>query len=87
MSLPRKRCRGQYYDGAANMAGYKCGVATPILTEEPRALYTHCYGHFVNLAMCDTIKQCRLTRETMDLTHEIRKLIIFHQNEIQSLIK
>ena len=77
MSLPLKRCRGQCYDGAANMAGYKRGVATQILTEEPRALYTHCYGHSLNLAMCDTIKQCRLTRDTMDVTNEISKLIKF----------
>ena len=53
------------------MADYKRGV-----TEEPRALYTHCYGHSLNLAMCGTIKQCRLTRDTMDVTNEISKLTL-----------
>ena len=59
------------------MAGNKRGVATQILTAEPRALYTHCYGHSLNLAMCDTIKKCRLTRDALDVTNEISKLIKF----------
>ena len=37
------RCRGQCYDGAANMKGGNTGVAKQLLDEEPRALYTHCY--------------------------------------------
>ena len=77
MNLPLKSCRGQCFDGAANMAGNKRGVATQILTAEPRALYTHCYGHSLNLAMCDTIKKCRLTRDALDVTNEISKLIKF----------
>ena len=59
------------------MAGHRTGVATQILTMEPRALYTHCYGHSLNLAMCDTIKNCKLTRDAMDVTHEISKLVKF----------
>ena len=27
---------------------------------EPRALYTHCYGHALNLAMCDSVKGCKV---------------------------
>ena len=77
MNLQWNRCRGQCYDGASNMAGSRNGVATQILTREPRALYTHCYGHFLNLAMCDTIKQCKLTRDAVDFTHEISKLVKF----------
>ena len=77
MNLQWNRCRGQCYDGAANMAGHRTGVATQILTMEPRALYTHCYGHSLNLAMCDTIKNCKLTRDAMDVTHEISKLVKF----------
>ena len=57
MNLQLKRCRGQCYNGAANMAGCRTGVASQILSIESRALYTHCYGHSLNLAMCDTIKK------------------------------
>lgn len=72
MNLQWNRCRGQCYDGAANMAGHRNGVAAQIPIVEPRALYMHCYGHSLNLAMCDTIKNCKLTRDAMDITHEIR---------------
>ena len=49
--------RRQCYDAASAMAGYKSGVATRLLQEQPKALYSHCYGHALNLACGDTIKQ------------------------------
>ena len=59
------------------MAGHKKGVATQILSVEPRALYTHTYGHSLNLVMCDMIKNCKLTRDAMDITNEGIKLVKF----------
>ena len=56
MDLSISNCRGQCYDGAINMSGVRRGVATQLLTEEPHALYNHCYGHALNLAIGDTIK-------------------------------
>ena len=38
------------------MAGAKTGVSTQIKSEEPRAIFTHCYGHSLQLAVGDTIK-------------------------------
>lgn len=75
MNLQLKRCRGQCYDGAASMAGSRTGVATQILSLEPRALYTHCYGHSLSLAMCDTMKLCKGARDALDITFEISKLL------------
>ena len=46
-----KNCRGQCYDGAANIARVRNGVATQLLAVERRALYTHCYGHFPQSSM------------------------------------
>ena len=77
MNLTLNRCRGQCYDGASAMAGSKSDVATQILSEEPRALFTHCYGHSLNLAVCDSIKQCKIIQDALDVTHEITKLIKF----------
>ena len=51
MNLRIENCRGQCYDGASNMSGVKSGVAAKILHLEYRALYTHCYGHTLNLAV------------------------------------
>ena len=59
------------------MAGSRTGVVTQILSLEPRALYTHCYGHFSSLAMCDTMKPCKDARDALDTTFEISKLLKF----------
>lgn len=75
MNLTLTKMRGQCYDGASCMSGLKSGVATRLSEEEPRAIYTHCYGHALNLACSDTIKQCTLMRDALDMTHEITKLI------------
>ena len=77
MNLQWNRCRGQCYDGAANMAGVRNGVATRVLRVEPRALYTHCYGHSLSLSMCDTMKHSKIARDALDTTFEISKLIKF----------
>lgn len=46
-------CRGQCYDRVGAMAGANKGVAKVMCDEEPRALFTHCYGHMLNLAIGD----------------------------------
>ncbi len=75
LNLSLSRVRGQCYDGAATMSGAKSGVATRLCAAEPRAIFTHCYGHSLNLACCDTIKRCKLMKDAMDTTYEIIKLI------------
>lgn len=65
------RCRGQCYDGASNMSGSRNGVKTQILQLEGKALYTHCYGHVLSLAVSDTIKGIASLRSCMDTTHEL----------------
>ena len=57
MKFSLKNCRGQCYDEASNMSGAKSGVAKQISEEEKRAVYTHCYGHALNLAAHDAVKQ------------------------------
>ena len=42
---------------------------------EPRAVYTHCHGHSLNLACADTINTCKLLKVALDTAHEITKLI------------
>ena len=38
--------------------------------QEPRALFTHCYGHALSLAVADSIKRVK----GMDTTYKISKL-------------
>lgn len=69
------KLRGQCYDGAATMAGTKAGVAKKLSDEEPRAVYTHCYGHAINLACGDTIRNSKLMKDALNTTHVIVKLL------------
>ena len=77
LNLGLSRCRGQCYDGASNMTGKKNGVATQILKLEERALFTHCYGHSLNLAANDALKVVPVMKDASDVTYEICKLIKF----------
>ena len=77
MNLSMNKIRGQCYDGASNMAGAKKGVAKQIMDIERRALFTHCYGHTLNLACSDAVKGCRVLKSALETTREITKLIKF----------
>ena len=74
-NLKIENCRGQCYDGAANMTGAKERVATQLRQTEPRALLTHCYGHALNLAESETIRTSKVMKDALDTTFEISKLI------------
>jgi hypothetical protein len=67
--------RGQCYDGASTMSGCKNGLAKLIQDAEPRALYTHCYGHALNLAAQDTISSIEIMRNALDFGIKIIKLV------------
>ena len=63
MNIALNKIRDQCYDGASSMSGAKSGVAKRLLDEEPRAIYTHCYDHALNLAFSDSIRQCKLMND------------------------
>lgn len=75
--IPFARIRGQCYDGCSTMAGAKGGVAAKILEIEPRAVFTHCYGHALSLSVSDTVKQSSIMRDCLDTCYELVKLIKF----------
>lgn len=66
MNISLSKCRGQCYDGAINMTGAKKGVAANITKQELRAIYTHCYGHALNLAVGDTVERSKVMRDSLD---------------------
>eukprot|EP00731_Ephydatia_muelleri_P002811 Em0001g2811a len=68
-------CRGQCYDGAAKMARSRTGTATQLHHVEERAICTHCYGHALNLAVADVVKQSKVIRDVLDTVGEINKLL------------
>ena len=50
-------------------------VSTKLLAKERRALYTHCYGHSLNLAVQDAVKANPIIRDALDTIEEMSKLI------------
>ena len=69
LNLKLDDCTGQCCDGAANMCGIRSAVATQLSAKEPRALFTHCYGHSLDLAACDSIKNSKIVKNALDVTH------------------
>jgi len=51
IGLDIDNCRGQGYDGAGAMSGFKNGCSANILSKNRKALYTHCFSHRLNLAV------------------------------------
>lgn len=75
MNIKLEHCRGQCYDGASAMTGVKNGVSKVIASKESQAIFSHCYGHALNLGVGDTIKQCQLMKSSLEVVAEISKLI------------
>ena len=44
---------------------------------EPRAVFTHCYGHALNLGVSDTVKKSIIMKDCLDTCYELVKLIKF----------
>ena len=69
--LPLHQCRGQAYDGAANMMGHSTGVAKQLLSEEPAAIPVHCLAHSLNLCLQDVAKKCQPIRNALNVVMEL----------------
>lgn len=64
--IPFAKLRGQCYDGCSTMAGSRGGVAVKIQEIQPKAVFTHCYGHALNLGVGDVIKCADIMRDCLD---------------------
>ena len=54
LGLSLSDLRGQGYNAAATMSGCMAGVQAKIRKKQPKALYTHCAGHSLNLAILNS---------------------------------
>ena len=71
MGLKIENARGQCYDGASTMAGVKNGVSAKIKLLKDAALYAHCYGHALNLAVNDCIRNTKDLNDVWVMLKEI----------------
>ena len=58
VDLSLNELQGQGYDGTSSMAGERSGVQKKIQDMQMKALYTHCAGHSLNLAI---VNSCSIT--------------------------
>lgn len=57
------------------MRGARNGVEKQLSDKESRAVYIHCYGHALNLAAADSIKNSKVMKDALNVTYEVSKLI------------
>lgn len=75
IGLHLDKMRGQAYDGAANMSGKFNGVAAKFKEEEPRALYTHCHAHLLDLAVMRFCEEVKELRNALNVVNSLYNLI------------
>lgn len=85
-NLPLNRCRGQCYDGASTMSGHHTGVCTQI-QKEPRAMFIHCMGHSLNLAVQDTCRSIQAISAALDVVLELSKTFKYSAKKKAMLLK
>ncbi|XP_057307823.1 zinc finger MYM-type protein 1-like isoform X2 [Hydractinia symbiolongicarpus] len=85
LTLNIKDCRGQAYDGAGAVAGYKNGLSAHILNLNKKAIYVHCNSHRLNLAVG---KSCTisLVAHVMAKIKHISYFFNYSQKRQQSLM-
>ncbi|XP_054995667.1 zinc finger MYM-type protein 1 isoform X3 [Sorex araneus] len=68
LGINLNKIRGQAYNSAGNLRGKFNESAEEFKKEEPRALYTHCHAHFLDLEVirfCKEIKELRSALNTL----------------------
>ncbi|KAM1817983.1 hypothetical protein ACFX11_002212 [Malus domestica] len=66
--------RGQGYDNGSNMRGRHQGVQKRLLDINPRAMYTPCGCHSLNLTLCDMANSCGKTKDFFGTVQRIYSL-------------
>ena len=77
LGLDMQNCRGQAYDGASNVSGHVSGLQTLVRSQYPKALYSHCAGHNLNLVLNDVAKEVRQCDHIVTL---IGKIVVYVKN-------
>ena len=75
MELSLNHLRAQAYDGASNMFDKNTSVSVQIAAEQPKALWTHCQGHSLNLGIKTTMKNSKQMKDVMGTVTELISLV------------
>ena len=75
LGLKISDCRGQAYDGAANMSGRFTGLGQRILEENSKALHIYCAGHNLNLVLQDIIIEDGVFEKALEILNGVVRYI------------
>ena len=81
LELDVDNVRGQEYDNGSNMKGKNIGVQKKVLDVNPRAFYSACGCHSLNLTLCDMAKSCRKSSKNFEV---IQRIYITFANSTKS---
>uniref|UniRef100_A0ACD5YHS3 Uncharacterized protein n=2 Tax=Avena sativa TaxID=4498 RepID=A0ACD5YHS3_AVESA len=71
LDLDIDNVRGQSYNNGSNMKGKNQGVQKRLLDINPRAFYTACGSHSLNLTLCDMVKSCGKAKDFFGIIQRI----------------
>jgi len=74
LNLDIDNVRGQGYNNGSNMRGRRPGVQKKLLDINPRALYTPCGCHSLNLTLCDMANCCGKVKDFFGVVQRIYTL-------------
>ena len=72
LGLSMDFCKGQCYDGAGNMSRPCNGAAAIVKRQYPKAIYTHCMAHHLNLSVVSVCKMQNV-RNMFDTIGEVTR--------------
>ena len=75
MQFDGRRLPVETYDGTANMAGSRGGVAARISSENPHAQYIHCSNHSLDFALHDCEKESKMISDTLKVVQDLTVFI------------
>ena len=77
LQIPLSNLRGQCADGCSTIVGAQGEVSAKTAELVPRALFTHFFGHALNLAVIDTVKRSPVMKDCLDCCWEVVQLVKF----------
>jgi len=70
LNIDMSKIVGCSFDGAANMKGAYNGLQYHLKSINPLCIYTHCYGHALNLVMVDSTECCQNAKMLFGLVQQ-----------------
>ena len=75
LGLSLENVVAECFDGASNMSGVNRGLAARMKECSPLAIYIHCYGHLLNLAIQDTMTEIEPLRNALGSIQSLHNFI------------